>query len=31
MRRIMMLVLGVLAYRRLQKSAHRMDHSKAMG
>ena len=32
MRRIMMLLLGIFAYRQLAKSGHfRMDHHKAMG
>ena len=30
MRKFMMLLLGILAYRRLAKAGH-YDHSKAMG
>jgi len=31
MRRLMMMVLGVLAYRQLAKHNHKFDHQKAMG
>ena len=31
MRRLMMMVLGVLAYRQLTKHSHKFDHQKAMG
>ena len=31
MRRLMMMILGVLAYRTLAKQNHRLDHHKAMG
>ena len=31
MRRLMMMVLGVLAYRQLAKHSQKFDQSKAMG
>ena len=31
MRRLMIMVLGVLAYRTLAKHGHKFDHQKAMG
>ncbi len=31
MRKFMMLILGILAYRRLAKHNHKTDHSTAMG
>ena len=31
MGRLMMVILGVLAYRTLAKPGHKGDHSKAMG
>jgi hypothetical protein len=31
MRKLMMLILGILAYRRLAKQNHKIDHSTAMG
>ena len=31
MRKFMMLLLGILAYRRLAKQNHKADHSTAMG
>jgi hypothetical protein len=31
MRKFMMLLLGILAYRHLAKQSHRADHSTAMG
>ena len=31
MRKLMMLILGILAYRRLARQNHKADHSTAMG
>lgn len=31
MRKLMMLILGILAYRRLAKQNHKTDRSTAMG
>jgi hypothetical protein len=31
MRRFMMILMGVLAYRTLAKQSHKLDHHKAMG
>ncbi len=31
MRKLMMLIFGILAYRRLAKQNHKTDHSTAMG
>jgi hypothetical protein len=31
MRKLMMMVLGVLAYRTFAKHNHKFDHQKAMG